>query len=161
MAVVAGFEEVVIVAAHLARGYAVAGVFDGLQPMSLAREKLLLDVGGDFELRLAPAVGIRLLADDADHAIVVPGLLDEIAGPAAHGFHRQIDTAPCGHHHHRGGIALSIQAGQQVEPFFARSGVAGVIEVGQDEVESLCAHGTKQRAGRIHCDSLETLPLQQ
>ena len=140
------FEEVVVVAAHFARGHAVAGVVQRFQAAQLARKELLLHVGGDLEFALAAPHGLRLLADGGQQAVVVPGLLDEIAGAAAHRFHRQIDVAPGGHHHHRHGVALRFQAGQQVHAFLAGGGVAGVVQVGEDQVEGAAARRFRSSA---------------
>jgi hypothetical protein len=102
-----------------------------------------------------------LLAHYGNHAIVIPGLLNEIASAPAHRFHGQIDTAPGRHHNHRRRIALRFQAGQQIEPFRAGGGIAGVVEVGQNQVEGLAAHRAQERSRRIHGDRLAALPLEQ
>ena len=79
--------------------------------------------------------GLGLFANRGEQALVVPGLLDEIAGAAAHGFDREVDAAPGGHHDHGRGVALRFEAGQQVHAFLAGGGVARVVEVGQDQIE--------------------------
>jgi hypothetical protein len=44
---------------------------------------------------------LDLRADDRLQPLVVPRLLDEVAGAAAHRFDRQVHRAPRGHHDHR------------------------------------------------------------
>ena len=129
--------------------------------MGFVREELLLHVGGDFELGFSAPLGLRLLANHCDHALVIPRLLDEIASPAAHRFHRQIDAAPGGHHHHRGSVAVRLQAGQQIQPFGAGRGVARIVEVGHDQVEGLVAQGAQQRTGRVDRHGLAALAFEQ
>src|ERR1035437_1836705 len=114
----------------------------------ISREELLLDVGGSLQFALAAAHGLGLFADGGQEAVVVPRLLHAIAGAAAHGFHGDIDIAPRGHDDDGHGVALGLQAGQQVHAFLAASGVAGVIEVGEDQVERAAgADGVEQSLG--------------
>ncbi len=127
----------------------------------LVREEFLLHVGGDFQLRFLSPPTVGLFADGGDHAVVVPGFLDEVAGAAPHGFDGQVHAAPRGHHDHRRMAALRFQAGEQVETFFSGGGVAGVVEVRQDEIERLRARGLQQRPRRIHGARLVPVSLQK
>ena len=136
-------------------------VIESFHSAQVARKQLLLHVGGDFELRFAPPLGIGLLANGCHNAVVVPGLLNEVAGAASHGLHGKIDIAPGGHHDHRRGVALRVQAGQQIEAFFAGGRVARVVEIGQDEVERFGARGSQQVARRFYGDGLPALSFEQ
>src|ERR1035438_4048032 len=75
--VIVNLQKIVIVAAHLARGVALAGEIDRLHSALRARKELLLHVSGDFHFGFAPPFRIRLLADHRDHARIVPRFLDE------------------------------------------------------------------------------------
>ena len=125
-----------------------AGVIERFQPPQFAREELLLDVGRDLQFALAPAHRLGLFPYGGQQAVVVPRLLHEIAGAAAHGFHREIHIAPRGHHDDGNRVALSLQAGQQVHAFLAGGSVARVIEVGENQVErTAAANGFEQPLG--------------
>ena len=96
-----------------------------------------------------------------EQAVVVPGLLHEVAGAAAHGFDGEIHIAPGCHDDDRHGIALVFEVGQEVHAFLAGRGVARVVEVGEDEVEVIGAGGTEQRLRRVRGDGLPALSLEQ
>ena len=81
------------------------------------------------------AAQFDLGAEDGGEAGVVPGLLDEVAGAAAHGFDGQVHAAPGGHDDDRKRAIEGLDAVEQVEPFLAGGGVARVVEVHQDGVE--------------------------
>jgi len=51
------------------------------------------------------------------NARIVPGLLDEVARPTAHGFHGQLDRAPGGHDDHRQGAVQVLNPRQQIQAF--------------------------------------------
>ena len=70
-----------------------------------------------------------LSAEDGEEARVLPGLLDEVAGAAAHGFDGEVEVGPGGHDDDgEMGVALA-DGGDEVEAFAAGGGVAGVVEV--------------------------------
>src|ERR1044071_2462992 len=101
---------------------------------------------------LAPSQGaaeIDLVADDGGEAGIVPGFLDEVAGPAAHGFNGQFDICPSGHHHHRQGIVQGPDASQKIQTFLAGGGVAGIIEVHQHDVELAILDRGQDLGGRL------------
>ena len=126
------------------------------------REELLLHVGRDLQFALAAAHGLGLLANRGQQAIVVPGLLDEIAGAAAHRFHGEIHVAPRSHHDHRHGVALRLQAGQQVHALLAGGGVAGVVQVGENQVErAAAADGFEQALRGVGGDCLPALAFEE
>ncbi len=157
----AGGEKIVVVTAHFARGQALGGALQCVQPRRIAGEQLLLHGGGDFQFRLPPPARIGLLANGRDQPLVLPRLLNEIARAAPHGFHRQIETAPRGHHHHRSGVALGLQAGQEIHALRARSRIARIVEVQQDQVEGLAARPIQQGGRRFHRHRLPALTLQK
>ena len=84
-----------------------------------------------FEPLLAPkgARQLHLRANHRQQPGVLPGLLDEIAGAAAHRLNGHLDAAPGGHHHERQRRIVRAQLRQQVQAFLARCGVARVIEI--------------------------------
>ncbi len=104
---------------------------------------------------------LHLRADRADHASVVPRLLDEVTRSAAHRFHHQVHAAPRGHHDHRQCAVHGGDAIQQVQTFLARSGVTGVIQVHQQDVVVLGFEGAEDAAGRSRRVDLEAFALQQ
>jgi hypothetical protein len=92
---------------------------------------------------------------------VVPRLLDEIAHPAAHRFDREIDAAPPGHYDHRQQPIDLLHPREQIDPFAARRGVAGVIQIHQDQIERPRAQRRDRGVGRGHGVVLDPLPLEQ
>ena len=80
------------------------------------------------------AAELDLRAHDGQQPLVVPRLLDEVAGAAAHRLDRDVDRAPGRHHDDRQRLVGGADAAQQVEPFLAGGGVAGVVEVDEDDV---------------------------
>jgi hypothetical protein len=94
---------------------------------------------GRFELMPSPegAPQFRLRADDREQPIVVPGLLDEVARPAAHRFDGNVHRAPCRHHDDGQGLVGGVDALQQFKALLSRRGVPGVVEVHQEDVEVL------------------------
>ena len=68
--------------------------------------------------------------------------------PRAHGLDRQFHRAPGRHDHHRQGGIERLDAVQQVEPFLAGGGIAGVVQVHQDDVEIARFHGVDHGRGR-------------
>ena len=153
--VIGDFEEVVVVAADLSRRQALPGIVDRAHRAQIAREELLLDVGRDLQLGPLAPLRLGLFADRGHQAVVVPGLLDEVAGAAAHRFDRDIEAAPRGHHHHRRAVALLFEAGEQVHAFGAGGGVAGVVEVHEDQIEDLrrgsCASALRGESTATAC----------
>ena len=114
------FEEVVVVAAHLARGHAATGVVERAQRAQFLAEGFCCTLAAISSSDRRRRSELDLLADGGHQALVVPRLLDEVAGAAPHGFHRDIEIAPGGHHHYRGVIALAFEAGKQVDALLAR-----------------------------------------
>jgi hypothetical protein len=104
---------------------------------------------------------LDLRPDDGEQPRVVPGLLDEVAGAAPHGLDRDLDAAPGGHHDHREGRIDALDAREQIQPFFARRRVAGVVQVDQRHVE-LARLDRREHAGRRRRGlELEALGLEQ
>ncbi len=67
--------------------------------------------------------------------VVLPGLLDEVAGALAHRLDRQADARPGRHHHHGERIVDRAQAAEEVQALLAGGRVPGVVEVHEDDVE--------------------------
>jgi len=74
-------------------------------------------------------------SSDRQELRVVPWFLDEVAHATSHRFDSDVDRAPPGHDDHRQITIERLDASQQVDAFTARSGIAGVVEVHQQEVE--------------------------
>jgi len=108
------------------------GAVLGLQPLPFAQGAAELD----------------LCLEDRRKARVVPRFLDEIARPAAHGFHRQLHRSPGGHHDHRQRCVQIQNALQELKPLLPGGGVAGVVQVHQDGVEIARVQGMEGRGGR-------------
>ena len=92
---------------------------------------------------------------------VVPGLLNEIAGPAPHGLHGQLDRPPGRHHDHRQVGVEGLNAVEQVKAFLAGGGVARVVEVHQDGVEIARFNGVQSGRGRSDGLGLITFALDE
>ena len=80
---------------------------------------------------------LDLRPHDGQQPRVVPRLLDEVAGAAAHRLDGDVDAAPGGHHHRRQRRVHGPHGVQEVEAFLARGRVAGVVQVHQEDVELL------------------------
>ena len=104
-----------------------------------------------FEPLVAPSRGgeLELSADDSEHPRVVPRLLDEIARAAPHRFDREIDGGPSCHDDDRRRAFDGLQPREKIEPFLSARGVAGVIEINEDEAEFLFADGRQRGLGRV------------
>ena len=81
------------------------------------------------------AAELHLGANGGEQPVVVPGLLDEVTGAASHGLDRLLHAAPRGHHHGRQGGVQGLKLGDQLQPFAAGGGIAGVVEVEQHGIE--------------------------
>ena len=103
-----------------------------LQPAGAAERAPQLDLG----------------AQGGEQPVVVPRLLDEIAGAPAHRLHRLLHAAPGGHHHGRQGGVEGLELGDQLQSLAAGGGVAGVVEIEEDGVEVGGLHGREHAGGR-------------
>ena len=90
---------------------------------------------------------LHLRPDDGQHALVVPRLLDEVAGAAAHRLDGEIHRAPGRHDDDGHGRVELLEPREQREAFFARRGVARVVQIDQRDVEIARVDGG-QHAGR-------------
>src|SRR6185437_15141438 len=94
-------------------------------------------------------------AQNRKQARILPRLLDEVAGGAAHGLHRQVHISPGGHHDHREHAVASLNLGKQVQTLLTGGGVASVVQINQSGVELLLlqrlqnAGGGRDRANLI------------
>ena len=109
---------------------------------------------GGLELPAAPdrPTELGLRADDREQPLVVPRLLHEVAGAAAHRLDGDVDRSPGGHHHDGQRLVGGVDALQQVEPLFAGRRVAGVVEVHQHDVVVAHLEGAQdllRRGGRV------------
>ena len=107
------------------------------------------------------AAQLHLRAQDREQALVVPGLLDEIAGASAHRLDRHVHRAPRRHHDHREHRIAGMDLPEQLEPLLARRRVARVVEVDQDDVVVALAERCQRRRRRLNRVNLVTLPLEQ
>ncbi len=117
-----------------------------------------------FFERLAPLERppqLHLVLEHRQQAVVVPGFFDEVPGSPPHRLDRHLDAAPGGHHHHRQVRLEAAQAVEQLEAFAARGGVAGVVEVHQQDVEVLLLHGVDHLAEGGGAGGFESLALEQ
>ncbi len=103
-----------------------------LEPAGVAERAAQLDLG----------------AQRGEQPVVVPRLLDEVAGAAAHRLHRLLHAAPGGHHHRRQGGVEGLELGDQLQALAAGGGVAGVVEVEQHGVEVGGLHRGEHARGR-------------
>ncbi len=81
------------------------------------------------------AVKINLRADNAEQALIVPRLLNEVAGAAAHGFNGQFHAAPRGHHDDGQLAVNTLNLQQQVNSLLPRCRVPMVVQVHQHQIE--------------------------
>ena len=81
------------------------------------------------------AAELDLRFEDGGEARVIPGLLDEVARAAAHGFDGELDGTPGGHHDDGQRGIEGLNAVEQLEAFLAGGGIARVIEVHEDGIE--------------------------
>ena len=105
--------------------------------------------------RARPACG-----RSASSALVVPGLLDEVAGAAAHRLDRDVHRAPRRHHDDRQRRVERLESAEQVEPFLAGGGVAGVVQVDERHVEVAGLDGARAPpAGEVAVSMSQPSPL--
>ncbi len=107
--------------------------------------------GFGFQLlgALQGAMQFDLGAQDCQQALVLPGLLDEVASAAAHGFDRKSNVAP-GRHDDDWNVAVEgDDFRKQVETFLAGGGVARVIQVDEDGVVELAGQSFANGRGRL------------
>src|SRR3954465_3937467 len=102
-----------------------------------------------------------MYADEAEETLVFPWLLDEVAGPALDALDGQVDVAPGRHHDHRESRIHLLDARQQVEALLPRGGVAGVIQVNQQDIIVTLAQRFQNQLRRAHTLHLHGLRLEQ
>jgi hypothetical protein len=108
---------------------------------------------------LQGAAKVDLGADDGEQARILPGLLDEITGAAAHGLDREFNVRPRGHDNDGNGVVEADNFGKQVEPFLPRGRVSGVVQVDEQGIVEPCGQRiANQRGGSrgLHFISLRT-----
>ena len=105
------------------------------------------------------AAKLELGPEDGEQARVVPGLLNEVTGSAAHRLDGEIDAAPGGHHDDRDLRVMLPDAAEQIEPFASGRGVARVVEIDEETVE--LARGKALQHERWSAGSLEVVPLRK
>ena len=104
---------------------------------------------------------LDLRSQNRREARVIPRLLDEVAGAAAHSFHSQIHAAPSRHHDHRQRAVERHQPVQQVQPFLSRGGVPRIVQVHDHGVEVARFDGLQNACGGIYGLRLVALSLDQ
>ena len=100
-------------------------------------------------------------AQNRQQAFVFPGLLNEVARAAAHGFDGQPNIAPGGHYDDRNAAVEGNDFGEQVETFLAGGGVAGVVQVDQYGVVELAGQGFAHGSRRLGGVNIKALGTQQ
>ncbi len=104
---------------------------------------------------------LHLRAQDGEQPFVVPRLLDEVAGAAAHRFDRDVHRAPRRHDDDRQDGVAGVDLPEQLEAFLARRRVARVVEVDQHHVVVALAERGERRRRRLDGVDLITLTLEQ
>ena len=94
-------------------------------------------------------------------ALVLPGLLDEVARAALDAFDGQIDVAPRGHHDDGQARIELLNARQQIEALLAGGGVARVVQVDEQDIVVALAQSLQQQLRRAHAVHMDALRLQQ
>ncbi len=96
---------------------------------------------------------LDLSFQDREQARVLPGLLDEILGAAAHRFDGEFEAAPRRHHDDGKRAVFRPDVREQIEAFLAGGGVARVVQVHQQPVE-FAGFERGEHCGR-RCDGLD------
>ena len=91
-------------------------------------------------------VQLGVHADELRQALVLPRLLNEVAGAALDAFDGQIDVAPRRHHDDRQARIDLLNARQQVEAFLAGGSVARVVQVDEQHVVVALAQRLQHQA---------------
>ncbi len=86
--------------------------------------------------------------DDLEQGDVLPRFLHEALRAAPHRFDGGVDVAPPGHDDDRKGRIVRADLRDQLEAFTARCGVAGVVEIHQQQVECVGAEPLGDAVGR-------------
>ena len=145
-AVLAGDEHVRVRGAdpldHLEHGAHRLGLGDQQRP-ALVAQRPVLGLEPLPAAERARQLGLR--AQGGDEPGVLPRLLHEVAGPAAHRLDRDVDAPPRRHHHHRQRGVDRLEPRQEVHPLAARGRVARVVEVDEDDVELARLDGGERR----------------
>ena len=80
---------------------------------------------------------LDLGAEGREQPGVVPRLFDEVAGAESHRFDGLVDAPPGGHDDDGEGGIETADPRQQVQPFPARGGVAGVVQIDEGGISLL------------------------
>ena len=64
-----------------------------------------------------------------------PWLLDVVAASSAHRLYSSAHTCPRGHGDHRQSLIQLAQGPEQAQSFLSGGGVAGVVQIEQDQIE--------------------------
>jgi len=92
---------------------------------------------------------------------VLPRLLDEILGAAAHGFDGKFEAAPGGHDDDGKGAVFRANVGKKVEAFLAGSCVSSVIQIHQESVKLAGLERRKNGSGRGDGFGFKSLAFQK
>jgi preprotein translocase subunit YajC len=96
-------------------------------------------------------------ADERDEALVFPGFLDEVACAALDGFDGEVDVAPGSHDDDWQAAIELLNAGEEIEALLAGGGIAGVVEVDEQDVVVDVGESLKEQLGRadaVYADAL-------
>ena len=92
---------------------------------------------------------INLGAKNRKQALVVPWLLQEIARAAPHGFHGQLDAAPCRHYHDGKFAVEGLHMGEQIDSFLSGGGIALIVKVHQHNIKIVDLQSVQQGRGIV------------
>jgi hypothetical protein len=98
---------------------------------------------------------------DLQQPCVGPGFFHEISHAALHGLDGQPDGSPAGHHNDRRQVFVLLQQGEQVQTFLAGGGIAGIVQIHQQEIEFIVGKCFQQIRSRGHALGRITVAFQQ
>jgi hypothetical protein len=133
----------------------------GGQKRALNATRLVEIATFERDLTAPRAAGIDFGPQDRDELVVVPGLLHEVAHAAPHGFDRDVDRTPSGHHDDRELAVESLDARQQIDSLAARRRIAGVVQVHQQQIERARGDCRERSLRRPHGVDVNAFALEQ
>jgi len=111
---------------------------------------------------LAPCARLFQLAGNClPERRVLPRLVHERPRAPPHRFDRRFDAAPTGHGDDRQELIARVHLAEQVQPFTPRRGVAGVVEIHEEQVVVLRAQPVAHLLHRARGIGVEPVAAQQ